>query len=118
MITERFHDDCFFKITEITVESLFEFVDKCRYAGINIPIIPGLKIISSAKQINSLPKKFNISLPDQLVDEIQKNPKHTKEIGLNWGVEQCRKLIEKGVKCIHFYILNDAETVTQLISRI
>lgn len=96
-------------------KNYFDFVDKCRYAGINLPIIPGIKIINSAKQIRSLPRNFNISFPDQLVDEIQKNPDHAKEIGRNWGIKQCRELLNKGVKCIHFYILNDADTVTRLI---
>lgn len=99
-------------------KNYFEFVDKCRYAGISIPIIPGIKIINSVKQIRSLPKNFNISFPDELVDDIQKNPRHAKEIGRNWGIKQCRELLNNGVKCIHFYILNDADTVIDMIKSI
>ncbi|MCP4705399.1 MAG: methylenetetrahydrofolate reductase [NAD(P)H] [candidate division Zixibacteria bacterium] len=107
-VTQMFYDN----------KKYFEFVEKCRLENIEIPIIPGIKILSSAKQINSLPRNFNISLPEQLVDDIQSNPKHAREIGLNWGIEQCRELLNNGVKCIHFYILNDSNSVTKLINNL
>jgi methylenetetrahydrofolate reductase (NADPH) len=93
----------------------FKFVDGCRAIGIEVPIIPGLKVIRSAKQLASLPKNFHISIPDQLVDELHENPKHGEEIGVRWAVRQCRELLDRGAKCLHFYVMNDADQVIKTI---
>jgi methylenetetrahydrofolate reductase (NADPH) len=93
----------------------FKFVEGCRKIGITVPIIPGLKVIRSEKQLLSLPKNFHISLPDPLVDELQANPKNGVEIGVNWAIKQCRELLNAGVKCLHFYVMNDADQVIKTI---
>jgi methylenetetrahydrofolate reductase (NADPH) len=93
----------------------FKFVDGCRAVGIEVPIIPGLKVIRSAKQLASLPKNFHISIPDALVDELHENPKHSEEIGVRWAVRQCRELLDRGAKCLHFYVMNDADQVIKTI---
>lgn len=93
----------------------FAFVKKCREAGITVPIIPGIKIIKTIHQLTSIPKNFNVSIPEPLVDEMQQNPKHSPEIGLNWSMEQCRELMNGNTKCIHFFILNDILNVTKLL---
>lgn len=93
----------------------FDFVDRCRQEGINVPIIPGIKVLKTVNQLKNLPKFFHVNLPLPLVEEIQGNPKHVKEIGVNWTVKQCRELLENGVSCIHFYIMNDASAVINVI---
>ncbi|MFH1843694.1 MAG: methylenetetrahydrofolate reductase [bacterium] len=93
----------------------FRFVDACREVGIEVPIIPGLKIISSKSQLTRLPKHFNVNMPEELVDEIMDGPEHVKEIGVQWGIKQCEELLNASVPCIHFYIMNDAEAVTAVI---
>ncbi|RKX27550.1 MAG: methylenetetrahydrofolate reductase [NAD(P)H] [Candidatus Zixiibacteriota bacterium] len=98
--------------------SYFKFVEKCRKAGIEVPIIPGLKILSTMRQLTSLPKNFHISIPEELVNEISENRKHVKEIGIRWAVRQCRELLEGGVKCVHFFIMNDAMLVTDVVKQL
>ena len=75
IVTQMFFDNAVF----------FRFVDECRKAGINVPIIPGLKILTGIRQLTSLPKYFNVNLPDELVDEAMENQKHIKQIGVNYG---------------------------------
>ncbi len=106
IVTQMFYDN----------SKYFEFVEKCRDAGITVPIIPGIKILSSSKHLVSIPKNFHISIPDELVDEIQENPEHTQEIGLKWAIKQCHELIEADVPCIHFFVLNDVKKVKKLVS--
>jgi len=96
----------------------FDFVDHCRAAGISVPIIPGLKIIEQRSQLISLPKHFHVTIPEALVDEIQKSPDHAAEIGCRWGTEQCRELLARGVKCVHFFIMNDARSVIEVIRQL
>lgn len=95
VITQMFYDNSRF----------FAFVDKCRSEGITVPIIPGLKPLSTSKQLNTIPHKFKVDLPDTLVREVvkAKNPEAVKEIGIEWCIGQCRELINYGVPLLHFY---------------
>ena len=105
IVTQMFFDN----------SSFFEFVEQCRQAGITVPILPGLKVLNSAKQLTSLAKNFNISIPDELVDEVTSSDMHAREIGVNWATKQCQELLDGGVECIHFYIMNDAKSVIKVI---
>ena len=105
IVTQMFFDNRLFQ----------DFVGRCREAGITVPIIPGLKILDSVRQLSSLPKHFHVSLPDALVDEVMANPKHVAEIGASWGRRQIEGLIETGVECVHFYVMNDASRVADLV---
>jgi methylenetetrahydrofolate reductase (NADPH) len=98
--------------------AFFAFVKECRAAGITVPIIPGLKIINSVRQLTNLPKNFHISIPDELVDEISESPRNVKEIGIRWGVRQSEELLNEGYKCLHFYIMNDAKSVLKVIEKL
>jgi len=95
-----------------------KFVRLCRNAGIEVPIIPGLKILSGVRQLASLPKNFNVTIPEVLADEISENPKHVKEIGMKWAINQCHDLLNSGARCLHFYIMNDSKTVTSVIKKL
>jgi len=106
IVTQMFFDNSYY----------FNFVKECRKAGITVPIIPGLKIINGIRQLTSLPKNFHVTMPDDLVDEILESKKNVKEIGIRWGIDQCRELLNDGAKCIHFYVMNDANAVTRVIN--
>lgn len=93
----------------------FEFVKLCREAGITVPILPGLKVLRSAGQFRTLPKTFHIDLPDELVDEVSKHPEHAEEIGLRWAIRQGRELLEGGAPGLHYYVLNDAQAVSEVV---
>lgn len=95
----------------------FNFVSECRKAGINIPIIPGLKIVKSAAQLRTLPRNFYINFPDDLVGEIMENPDHAKEIGLKHAIKQTEGLLQGGVPGVHFYIMNDADSVINVVKK-
>ena len=91
------------------------YVKTCRDAGITVPIIPGLKILNSVRQLTSLPKNFHISLPEELTDEVQANPRHVAEIGVRWGFRQCEELLNANVPCVHFYVMNDTKAVSEVL---
>lgn len=108
IVTQMFYDNTVF----------MDYVRKCREAGINVPIIPGLKPIESVRQLTSLPKHFHVSMPEDLVDEILESPKHVKEIGKNWTRKQLAGLMNSGLECIHFYVMNDASTTVEIINEV
>jgi methylenetetrahydrofolate reductase (NADPH) len=93
----------------------FDFVRLCREAGIQVPIIPGLKILRTEAQLRSLPKTFHMDLPDELVQEVLENPSHTTEIGARWAYKQSAELLNAKVPSLHYYVLNDAGHVAQLV---
>ncbi|MFO7654493.1 MAG: methylenetetrahydrofolate reductase [Candidatus Krumholzibacteriia bacterium] len=105
VVTQMFFDNSRF----------FEFEARCRAAGITVPIIPGLKLVQRTHHLTSLPRNFQTSIPEDLADDILENPAHVREIGLRWGQRQCRELLERGVPCLHFYVMNDAAAVAELV---
>lgn len=99
-------------------QKYLKFVQACRDIGVQIPIIPGIKVIKSAAQLTSLPKHFHIDLPDQLVDEVMANPQHAEEIGANWAIKQCEELLNAGAPSIHFYVLNDVQMISKIVKKL
>jgi len=95
-----------------------KFVKLCRDAGIDVPIIPGLKVLTSTRHLTSLPKAFHVSIPEELTDEVQENPKHIKTIGIKWAAKQCEELLNNNVPCLHFFIMNDATPVIKVIKQL
>lgn len=93
----------------------WDFVSLCREEGIDVPIIPGIKILKSVRQLQTIPKNFYINFPDALVDEVMENPDHVQEIGLRWAKAQVEDLVNNGAPCVHFYIMNDSDTVIDIL---
>lgn len=98
----------------------FEFIEKCREAGINVPIIPGLKPITTKKQCTSLPKVFHVDLPDSLIDEIEKckTDKEVKEVGIEFCIQQSKELMKAGVPCLHYYTMGNAEITCRIAKKV
>lgn len=93
-----------------------QFVEQCRKNGINVPIIPGLKPITSSKQLISLPKIFHIDLPEDLTEAVQecKNEKDVKEVGIEWMIQQCKELVKVGAPVLHFYTMSNPEPTKRI----
>ncbi|MBE6204984.1 MAG: methylenetetrahydrofolate reductase [NAD(P)H] [Rikenellaceae bacterium] len=91
----------------------FDFVERCRAAGITVPIIPGLKPLTSLTQQALLPKTFHIDLPMELARELCRcrSNDDVKALGVEWGVQQARELKAARVPSIHFYSMNAAASV-------
>ena len=97
----------------------FAYVDACRAAGITCPIVPGLKPLTRRYQLNSIPRRFFVNMPDELVNEAVKvEPKHIKEIGIEWAIQQSKELKEAGVPCLHFYTMGDGDTIRRIVEKV
>ena len=107
IVTQMFFDN----------EKFFTFVELCRKAGINVPIIPGLKPISSKKQIDMLPRAFHIDIPQELVSLMNKTK--TAEdaylLGIEWAIKQSRELLEHGFPAIHYYTMAKPDNVCEIV---
>ena len=109
-VTQIFYDN----------QKYFRFVEKAREAGITIPIIPGIKPMGKLSQFNVLPKTFHIDLPEELSKPMEQcqTDEAVKQLGIEWGVEQCKELMRHGVPSIHFYSMGAVESIKEIAKRI
>jgi methylenetetrahydrofolate reductase (NADPH) len=110
IVTQMFFDN----------KKYFDFVNTCRELGIEVPIIPGLKPITSKKQAVALPKTFHIDLPEDLLDEIEKcsDDKKVREVGIEWCAKQSKELIKFGVPCLHYYTMGNGELTCSVARKV
>ena len=109
IVTQMFYDNAKF----------FNYVELCRKAGITVPIIPGLKIITTKSQLTSIPKNFFIDIPTELAEEIlEAKAEHVPEIGINWTFKQVEELLNKNVPAIHFYVMQNSTHIKKLLKKI
>ena len=117
-LKEKVEAGCDFITTQMFFdnEKFFSFVDRCRAAGITVPIVPGLKPISKASQLTLLPRVFHVDIPDMLVREIVKckDDSQVKQVGIDWCTAQSLELKAKGVPSIHYYSLMAVDSVYQV----
>ena len=98
----------------------FEFLKKCKEQNIVVPIIPGLKIITTKKQATILPKIFKIDIPHELLMQIEKckTDADVKEVGIEWCINQSKELISAGVPCLHYYTMGASEVTRRVASKV
>jgi methylenetetrahydrofolate reductase (NADPH) len=95
------------------------YVDDCRKAGIEVPIIPGLKIITTKQQLRTLPSKFHCDIPPELANEIEAaKPEHVMEVGVEWALKQAADLLDNGVPSLHFYLMQSSKPIKLLLGRL
>ncbi|MEI2674317.1 MAG: methylenetetrahydrofolate reductase [NAD(P)H] [Chitinophagaceae bacterium] len=110
IVTQMFYDN----------QQYFDFVKKCREEGINIPIIPGIKPITAASQIHSIPRTFHVDIPETLSDEIDncKTAEAVKAAGVKWCIQQSQELVEAGAPCIHYYTMGNVDAMRTIVDEV
>lgn len=106
IVTQMFFDN----------KKYFEFVKSCEEFGITVPIIPGIKPITTRSQINILPTTFHIDIPEELADEVEKckDNASARQVGIDWAVKQSRELIKAGVPTLHFYSMGKSDPIYKI----
>ena len=109
-VTQLFYDNA----------AYYRFVDRCREAGITVPIIPGIKPLSKLSQLTLVPKTFRCDLPEPLAHELFRctTDEAVKQVGIEWAIEQCRDLIAHGVPSIHFYTVSAVDSIAQIAPQV
>lgn len=109
IVTQMFFDN----------KKYFSYVEQCCAEGINVPVIPGLKIITSKAQLTNLPRNFYIDIPEELASEIHEaKPEHVMEIGVNWAVKQVEELLNHNVPSVHFYVMQNSKPIIMLMEKL
>lgn len=109
-VTQMFYDN----------RKYFEFVARARQAGIQVPIIPGIKPFRKLSHLSMIPKTFKIDLPQELVAEAVRcqTDEEASALGVEWCIHQCRELIQHGVPSIHFYTVSAVHSVKEVAKAI
>ena len=94
-------------------QKYFDFVDKCRKEGITVPIIPGLKPIATKKQLNMIPHRFHVDLPEDLIIDIVKckDNKQVRQVGIEWCIQQSKELQTAGIPVLHYYSMGKSDNI-------
>jgi methylenetetrahydrofolate reductase (NADPH) len=106
IVTQMFFDN----------KKYFDFVEECHKAGINVPIIPGIKPITGKNQLNVLPKTFHIDIPEDLAVAVEqcKDNAAVKEVGIEWCIQQSKELIKRNVPTLHFYSMGKSDPIYRI----
>lgn len=107
IVTQMFFDN----------QKFYDFVAKCREMGITVPIIPGLKPITSKKQLSVLPRTFHVDIPTEFSNEILKckTDKEVEEVGTQWLIQQSKDLKQFGVPVLHYYTLGKPKVIRTVV---
>ena len=97
-------------------EEFFKFEKRCRDAGITVPIIPGLKPLTTKAQLSVLPRTFYLNIPEALAEAISqgRDNEAVRAIGIEWCINQSRELMAHGVPCLHYYSMGKAESIRKV----
>jgi methylenetetrahydrofolate reductase (NADPH) len=106
VITQMFYDN----------QKFFDFVNKARAEGIMVPIIPGLKPLSTLKQLNIIPHRFHVDLPEALIKEVIKckNNQAVRQVGVEWCIQQSKELMTSKVPFLHYYSMGKSDNIKQI----
>jgi methylenetetrahydrofolate reductase (NADPH) len=109
IVTQMFFDNaCYFR-----------FVELCRREGIGVPIIPGLKVLSSRTQLTSIPRNFFVEIPPELADAVDSAADDkVLDVGVDWTLRQAAGLLDRGVPALHFFVVHDAEPIQRLMEKL
>lgn len=110
VVTQMFFDN----------RNYFDYVKKCREMNIEVPIVPGLRIMTTKRQVTVLSKVFNIDIPEDLLVEVEKckSDKEVKEVGVEWAIQQSKELVKAKVPCLHYYTMSTSEVTKRVASAV
>jgi len=108
VVTQMFFDN----------EKYFQFVEAAKAAGINVPIIPGIKPIAVQRHLQLLPQVFKIDLPEDLIQAVEncKDNKQVRQVGVDWAIKQSKELQKAGVPVLHFYSMGKSDNIKTIAS--
>ena len=117
-LKQKIHNGADYIVTQMFFDNkkFFDFVAKCRQEGVTVPIIPGLKPLATKKQLNQIPLRFSIDLPDELIMEVVKAKDNdaVRQIGIEWCTAQSKELLSAGIPVLHYYSMGKADNIKQI----
>lgn len=105
-------------VTQMSFDNgkILDFIAQCRKAGITVPVIPGIKPLSTKKQLTLLPQIFHVDLPADLVSAVEQCKDNTavRQVGIEWAIAQGRELQQAGIPVLHFYTMGKSDNMQRI----
>lgn len=121
-LKEKIEAGAEYVVTQMFFENdrYFDFVEKCRESGINVPIIPGLKPLATKRQLSIIPHRFHVDMPDCLIKEVEKckDNKDVRQVGIEWCIHQSKELIAGGVPVLHYYSMGKSTNIQKIATAV
>lgn len=110
VVTQMFFDN----------KKYFAFVEAAQQAGINVPIIPGIKPIATKRHLQLLPQVFKIDLPEDLIEAVEacKDNKAVRQVGVEWAVQQSKELLAAGAPVLHYYSMGKSDNIKAIAKQL
>ena len=110
VVTQMFFDN----------KKYFEFVDAAREAGIDVPIIPGIKPIAVKRHLQLLPQVFRVDIPEDLIEAVEscKTNKEVRQVGVEWCIQQSKELKEAGAPVLHYYSMGKSDNIKAIAKEV
>jgi len=110
IVTQMFFDN----------KKYFTFVNDCRAIGIKVPVIPGIKALSTRNQLHVIPQTFKVDIPEELSREVEKctTPQAVKQLGVEWAIKQSKELYNAGVPIIHFFTMGRPDSMVDIVREV
>ncbi|MGB9615371.1 MAG: methylenetetrahydrofolate reductase [Fervidobacterium sp.] len=119
VLKEKVDNGAQFVITQMIFEAEIykNFVNKCRESGIDVPIIPGVKPVVSKRSIYSIPKKFFVSIPQELVSLMEDAKSEDEEFrnGVKFTIKLIEELFDAGAPGVHIFTMGRGEEVCTIL---
>lgn len=100
-------------------DDYFAAIDRARAAGVTVPIVPGIMPITNVAQVQRFTKMCGAKIPVKLMERLEKRrdqPGRVMATGIEWAIDQCIDLLDRGVPGIHFYTLNKSEATRTILA--
>lgn len=110
IVTQMFYDN----------QHFFEYAEACREAGIDVPVIPGLKILTRKRHLRVIPSLFHAEIPPELSEAVEaaEDDREAQTIGVEWAKRQVEELLNADVPSVHFYVMQSADSIRELMSKL
>lgn len=109
-------------VTQMSFDNrkILDFIDRCRAAGIGVPIVPGIKPLSTKSQLTMLPQVFHVDLPEELVAEVERcgDNRQVREVGVEWAIMQGKELKAAGLPVLHFYTMGKTDNMYKIAKQL
>lgn len=111
IITQLFFDNKYY----------FDLLERAQKKGINVPIIPGLMLITSIKQIRKMTEMCGATIPKDLLKKLERHEEDkeaVRQIGIEHAIAQCQELLRHGIPGLHFFVLNQSGPISRVLEQV
>ncbi len=112
-----------FAVTQMFFDNQYYYslIDRMHKKGMNIPVLPGILPLTDVEKVKQFASICRTTIPKHIEEKMRScagKPQEMEKVGVDFTIEQCRQLIESGIKRLHFFTLNKPQVITRILDAI